>query len=359
LRGRDDVRVVRARVIEAPGRILLVVDEPAPARRRGELESLRTRVSQLEQLAATDHLTGAWNRAHFERVITAELARSVAKREPVSLLLLDMDNFKFVNDTFGHGVGDAVLCELARLVQSRIRPSDILFRWGGEEFAVLVTGAGYRAAERTAENLREAVADHVFRDAGHVTVSLGVAEHVGEEDSDTWFRRLDEALYSAKHAGRDRVVVDRQGNSDVWANAGGLSVLQLVWQEAYECGDPTIDGEHRELFEMANRLIDATTRADIEGEAFLNSLDALLAHVQQHFSDEEAILERLHYADLEPHRRAHRGLLRRAGYLKERALAGEASLGSVVEFVAQDVVARHLLTVDRAFFPLFGKAARG
>lgn len=350
--GSGAVAEVRAHVTVMPGRAVLVVDSPAGAQREGVLERLRSRVSELERLASTDHLTGAWNRAHFDRTIEAELVRSRAGRLPISLVLLDIDRFKAINDQFGHAVGDAVLRELVSVVHSRIRPSDVVFRWGGEEFAVLASSAGYRGAERLAENLREAVARHSFAGAGTVTVSAGVAEHAPGESPEDWFRRLDGALYSAKATGRNRVVVDRRGSTDAWV-AEGPSALHLAWQEAYECGNPAIDGEHRELFNLANRLIDASLRSAEDAQAFLAAFDTLMAHVQRHFAHEEAILDRLHYGDLEPHRRAHQGLLRRAAWLRARATTGEARLGTVVEFLAQDVVARHMMTLDRAFFPLF------
>lgn len=344
---------VPAWVVRMPDRILLVLAGSSDPEWRLEAERLRSRVSELERLAATDHLTGAWNRAQFERLIDVELARSVESRRPVSLVLLDIDHFKQVNDTYGHGVGDAVLRELVQAVQTRLRASDILFRWGGEEFAVLVCAAGYRGAERLARDLCAAVADRPFPGAGHVTISVGVAEHYGAEDHESWFGRLDEALYEAKRTGRNRVVVDRRGNSDAWADATGSSPLHLVWQEAYESGEPTIDDEHRQIFAMANDLIDAVFRLQADPRTVRQALDALVEQVRQHFADEEAILARHQYADLELHRRAHTGLLRRAGYLKEQAQAGTVSLGAFVEYLAQDVVAGHFLTVDRAFFPLF------
>jgi hemerythrin len=238
-------------------------------------------------------------------------------------------------------------------MRTRIRASDLPFRCGGEEFVVLVSSAGYRGAERVAENLRPCVAAHVFEGAGTVTISLGVSEHDGGEDAQTWFRRMDEALYEAKRSGRNRVVVARRGNSDAWAAAGGASALHLAWQEGYECGDATIDGEHRELFHLSNRLIDAAVPDRHEPGAVHAALGELLAHVQRHFADEEAILERLHYAQLPQHRLAHAGLVRRALYMAEQLDAGKASLGAIVEFLAQDVVARHLMVVDRAFFPMF------
>jgi hemerythrin len=242
---------------------------------------------------------------------------------------------------------------MVRLVRGHNRASDVLFRWGGEEFVVLVASAGYRRAEIVAENLRRAVAAHSFEGAGSVTISLGVAEHNGGESADAWFTRLDKALYDAKRAGRNRVVVARQGNSDAWAAEGGASALHLVWQEGYECGNSTIDAEHRELFTLANKLIDASLLAPTTPSAVKAALDPLLAHVKRHFADEEAILASLDYEQLAEHKRAHAGLVQRAGSMAARLDAGETSLGAIVEFLAQDVVARHLLAVDRAFFPLF------
>ena len=355
LRSQDQDRAIEvvARAIRLPGRLLLVLDTSTPPAALAELEQLRTRISQLERLAATDHLTGAWNRAHFDRLIDAELARSRATRQPLSLVLLDSDHFKQINDGFGHATGDAVLRELVTLVQGRTRASDVLFRWGGEEFAVLASSAGYRGAERLADNLCRAVAAHAFRGVGSVTISLGVAERHGSETATAWFERLDQALYAAKHGGRNRVVVDRRGDSDTWAAETGASAMHLVWQEAYECGEATIDGEHRELFALANQLLDAALQGSAQPARFGDAFAQLISHVERHFADEEVILARHHYADLEQHKRAHAGLLRRAHRLMAQAEAGGASLGAVVEFLAQDVVARHLLAVDRAFFPLF------
>jgi len=344
---------VRVRVARTDQHVLLFVGQPDASAATGELENLRGRIGELERLAATDYLTGAWNRAHLGRVIEVEMARSTAGRMPVSLVLLDIDHFKRINDSLGHLAGDQVLCELVTLVRSVVRATDLVFRWGGEEFVVLLSPAGYRHAAIVAENLRKAVATHAFPVAGTVTISLGVAEHDGDEDSATWFKRLDEALYEAKETGRDRVVVARRGNSDAWG-AGGGSVLGLVWSEAFECGNPVIDDEHRELFRLANILIEASLQQDAP-DAIEKPLGKLLAHVQRHFADEEAILERMAYDGLPEHRRAHAGLVKRAVQMAERLKTGEAGVGAIVEFLAQDVVARHLLMVDRAFFPLFSK----
>jgi diguanylate cyclase (GGDEF)-like protein/hemerythrin-like metal-binding protein len=342
-----------AQSFEVHGCRVLVLDELRSARWAPELKQLHARLSMLEKLSATDHLTGAWNRAHFDCVIESELGRSVRFRQPLSLVLLDIDHFKSINDTFGHPAGDAVLRDFVRFLKQRVRSVDMIFRWGGEEFAILAVSTGYRNAGPFAEVLRRKIAAHVFPDVGALSVSIGVAEHLGAESPDAWFRRADQALYTAKHSGRDRVVVDPRGSSDQWAAGSGVSALHLVWQEAYQCGNATIDGEHRQLFELANLLIDASFVQGKTPDVFLSALDDLLEHVTSHFADEEALLEQHQYERLASHKAAHAHLLEKALALKDAAHAGTASLGDLISFIAGDVVAHHLFTMDRDFFPLF------
>jgi len=134
----------------------------------------------------------------------------------------------------------------------------------------------------------------------------------------------------------------------------GGAGLHLGVRKATESGTPIIDAEHRELFRLANRLIEVALTDHGHRTAIATALDELLTHVAQHFANEEAILERLQYAALPEHRRAHAWLLKRAGYMKDLLeQGGDGSLGALVEFLAQDVVARHLMVVDRAFLPLF------
>lgn len=358
--GECEVRVLRpqfgtpvdARALAIPfmDKVLLLFRNRPEAGAQREVQQLRGLVGRLERLAATDHLTGAWNRAHFDRTILAEIERSAGLRQPLSLVLLDLDRFKAINDEHGHAVGDLVLQGLVALIGSNLRSSDDLFRWGGEEFVVLVRHAGYRKAERVAEKIRGLVQQHVFAGARSVTLSAGVAEWLEGERPESWFARLDRILYAAKLGGRNRVEVDRRGMTDLLAGARASPVLHLQWQEAYECGEAVIDGQHRRLFERANLLIDALLgdSADV-----LEALDQLLADVRQHFADEESILARHGYEDLESHQRAHAALLARAGGLRERVARGESSCGPLVEFLARDVVARHMLVADRAFSPLF------
>lgn len=313
----------------------------------------RQRLAELAQQAASDSLTGLWNRAHFDRMLDSELDRSRRYRQPVALILFDVDHFKRINDLHGHQAGDAVLRELALVAHSALRAPDALFRWGGEEFVILAPSTGHRGAQRLAQSLCLRVADATFPAIGKLTVSAGVAEHLDAESGNDWFQRADAMLYRAKSEGRNRICTDARGNSDRWAERNGTSALHLVWQEAYECGEPTIDGEHRRLFDLANALIDAFLSGKDESTAIVPAYERLLEHIARHFADEEAILARHGFAGLERHRCAHAGLLARAHALRSEVAAGSAGLGRLIEFLAADVVARHLFKTDSDFYTLF------
>lgn len=348
------VEEVFIRVVNLGDDIILVLEKSAGSRYDGELAGLRQRVLELEKISATDRLTGAWNRHHFDRIISVELARSLRYRQPLSLIFFDIDHFKQINDTFGHAVGDTVLGALVKLTNANIRASDMLFRWGGEEFMILAASTHYRAAESLAEGLRSKVAGHDIDGVGRISISLGVAEYRAEESQEHWFKRADQALYAAKNSGRNRVVVDTQGNSDLWSNGSESSlILHLNWHDSYDCGQPVIDAEHRKLFDLANVLMNTAFARGEKPQEFHQALDNLLAHVVRHFADEEAILAEHHYADLAAHARAHKRLVERALELRDSALAGGLSVGELVDFLADEVVARHMLKTDRGFYPLF------
>jgi diguanylate cyclase (GGDEF)-like protein/hemerythrin-like metal-binding protein len=358
LPGRDgNALEVRAYAMRVPDGVLLVLDDTPESAGGAEVESLRARIVELERLSATDRLTGAWNRRHLDQTIETELSRSLRFRQPVTLVLLDIDHFKEINDRHGHPAGDAVLRELVAVMRGTTRTADLVFRWGGEEFVVLAASTGYRSGAILAEKLRAAVEKHAFPVVGAITVSAGVAEHIATESAESWFARLDAELYEAKRDGRNRVCVDRRGNSDAWSAAGATSALRLSWQESYECGEPAIDAQHRELFDLANTLIDTMSGRPAERAAVNEALMRLIAHVDRHFRDEEALLAKAGYTHLESHVRAHNHLRERALELKRAADEGKVSFGEVVDFLANEVVARHLFTADRDYFPLF--AGRG
>lgn len=164
---------------------------------------------RLRAMAITDALTGAYNRRYFE--LQAEQARALWLRHgrPATLLLIDIDFFKRVNDRFGHTRGDDVIRGLVEVISGRIRAVDILCRLGGEEFVVLLNETDTGAAEVLAEELRQRVAGASLVPEGKVTISIGVCGVNGTESLDHWLNLADSALYLAKRSGRNRVETAR------------------------------------------------------------------------------------------------------------------------------------------------------
>jgi diguanylate cyclase len=160
---------------------------------------------RLVDQAITDPLTGAFNRRHMEACLTMAIERRNRTAEPASLLLVDVDHFKEINDAFGHAAGDDVLRGLVRLVGGRMRTLDVLFRVGGEEFALLLAGARNADALTVAEDLRLLVKDAPLLDGGSVSISVGVSELQRGQSVSAWVADADAALYRAKRGGRNRV----------------------------------------------------------------------------------------------------------------------------------------------------------
>ena len=173
---------------------------------QAELEQSHKRLSEIAHL---DSLTGVSNRRRFDQFFSMEWGRARRSRQPLSLLLIDVDNFKQINDTFGHQAGDECLCTLARLLSAAlIRPADLIARFGGDEFAVLLPETNSLGASTVAVRIHASAQRHAAARTSHATtLSIGVATWNANEDSspDELIYAADRALYAAKHNGRDRV----------------------------------------------------------------------------------------------------------------------------------------------------------
>ncbi|GAA5218049.1 GGDEF domain-containing protein [Corallincola platygyrae] len=167
---------------------------------------LRLTHDKLEKMAVTDALTQVGNRAFLDNTLEKEIERSLRYQQPLCVLLLDIDHFKQVNDTYGHQVGDAVLVEVARRLKSNTRKSDTVGRWGGEEFLIVCPQIEMDSAMRLAEKLRKSIEETPFDAAGKQTTSIGVAMLNDEVKPEPMIKRVDDALYQAKRSGRNRVV---------------------------------------------------------------------------------------------------------------------------------------------------------
>jgi diguanylate cyclase (GGDEF)-like protein len=189
----------------AVAQVVYVVVLLAVSRLRDDYHRSQARVELMRQVASTDPLTGLLNRRSLADHIAAGQALVRRAAQPLSVVLIDVDHFKQINDGLGHAAGDAVLVELSALISAQLRGSDQIGRWGGEEFLIVAPATAQEAARELAERIRQAVADPSLLPGRPVTVSLGVAECQPLESVDALIQRADLALYAAKAAGRNRV----------------------------------------------------------------------------------------------------------------------------------------------------------
>jgi diguanylate cyclase (GGDEF)-like protein len=205
--GRRSEDLLRASEVGALGYITDPTDLDLLLARARTLLEFKAYLDVCEEAAFTDHLTGLANRRRFERQLEREVSRTLRYERPFSLLMLDIDNFKLVNDTFGHNAGDDAIRRLSKALQEGTRGIDLASRIGGEEFAILLVETDQEAAMEVAERLRLAIRDTNIPLAGRITASFGVAECPSSAQTATaLLAAADGALYEAKRAGRDKVV---------------------------------------------------------------------------------------------------------------------------------------------------------
>ena len=173
-----------------------------------EVDRLRRQVAELSELVSTDALTGLFNFRHFKTVLQAEMDRSKRSGIPTSLVMVDADHFKAVNDTYGHEIGNQALQHLAEILRSEVRTTDIVCRYGGEEFAMVFPETHLNLAVKVADRIREEVASTpLHTDSGEIslTVSMGASVYMKTSviDIDDFIESVDKYLYEAKQSGRN------------------------------------------------------------------------------------------------------------------------------------------------------------
>ena len=297
-----------------------------------------------EALAITDKLTGLYNRQMLDQTLVRVTAQADRYEEAISMVLFDLDRFKRVNDTWGHPVGDEVLKRTAQTVRELVRTSDLFFRFGGEEFLILMPQTDLAGAVNAAEKIRAALekVDHPL--AGQVTVSLGVAERKRDETFDDWYKRTDEALYQAKSCGRNRIACSSPETTPV-------ASVHMVWQPEWTSGHSEIDAQHQELLSKADAFFGLSLLPDADPAQTQPLLEKLLAEIAGHFSSEEHILTQIGYPEADKHKLIHWQLLSRAVKLKADYINGTLQASAFISFIIDDVVLGDMLKDDALFFP--------
>lgn len=319
-----------------------------------EIDALQV---QLREQASRDPLTRLYNRGYLDIMLDRELARCKREGEPLSVAMIDVDHFKDYNDHYGHQAGDECLKSVAHVLQENARrASDLVARYGGEEFLLILPNTDADAAQQLAETVRRGIESlampHPQSPPGRLTISLGVATMTSLSDKtvEGLLRAADEALYRAKGNGRNQVQLASEVLPPAEVGENDLAkYVQLVWHEAHACGNGVIDDQHRALFRHANNLLGSILSARPADE-LAAMLDALIGDVTQHFQDEEKIITAADLPGLAEHVAEHRELVARVEAMREEFRLGTLQMGELFQFVAVDLIARHMLAADKEFF---------
>lgn len=305
--------------------------------------------SRIVYLSYHDQLTGAGNRHLYQDQVEEEIRRSIRFGMPLALATFDIDEFKAINDRFGHPIGDLILQELAFVARRCMRPTDQLFRMGGEEFLILMPNTGLPEATALMEQFRQVLAGNRHDKVGVFTCSFGVAARLPGESADSWLTRADDAMYQAKRKGRNRVEA-----------ASGPVILPgddaaRHWQNILESGNEQLDREHRELLALADQLMRLNLQQD--NPQLQSRLEVLLDHAIEHFQHEESILAQAGYPDLDHHIQQHQLLLSQAGQLMADCRQDRLDPQQAVSFLIEQLISGHMLESDVSYFPWLGRAS--
>jgi diguanylate cyclase (GGDEF)-like protein/hemerythrin-like metal-binding protein len=301
---------------------------------------------ELIDLALVDKLTNLANRHYFEHDLKFLIASSKRNKTKMSMLVIDLDRFKLVNDTYGHLVGDDVLKRSAQILKNSIRASDRVFRWGGEEFIIITPDTDNKQAKIVAEKICQNFREAEFDVIGNITVSIGLASYDENENVEDWIKRADLALYQAKQSGRNKWVT--------WIDNEALPTQfsRITWMHDFESGNNEIDNDHKLLVEYINKLHDLIMEhqpIDTIHEYIL----MMNEHIHNHFAKEEALLIKFKYRDYMEHRAIHNRILSEYQIIVKKTINGDITLNALMSYLVEKVLIHHILGEDKLFFDVF------
>lgn len=297
--------------------------------------AIQEALDDMAKESLTDRLTGAWNRRYFDQNVQVELLRAQRFGWGLSLILFDIDHFKQINDLHGHAIGDQVLIHLSTLIRAALRETDLLIRWGGEEFMILAPGIGKYSCAHLAEKLRQQVSLYDFPGISKVTISLGISEYLFGENVDRCVQRADQALYEAKHQGRNRWIIDQKV---LQVKEGRVQGLQ--WQELLS---PDVLCQTQVLCEHLNQII----RTQDDPEQVQELLKRSYAELQKLFEKHDAQILASGHPKAKWHTDIHQHLLLGAELLIQKQQHGSGDLLALIDYFVSQILMGHMGQMDQ------------
>jgi diguanylate cyclase (GGDEF)-like protein/hemerythrin-like metal-binding protein len=314
---------------------------------------LEEKTEVLEYLAFCDPMTSLCNRRRGEELIKQEISSMRRYGHESCIILIDIDHFKYFNDTYGHPFGDGVIKEITFLLKKSVRESDMVSRWGGEEFLILLTHVSITEAIDIAEKLRKIIEERIIVVNAKVintTISIGVAQIKPDRNDalEIAYKEADRALYKAKEEGRNRVAIATEDDKTAIAS------VHIEWRRDWESGNAEIDDQHKILLELGNALIHMGL-SGVEQEKILIQLHLFINHMKKHFSYEEEVLKAANYPDTQKHAQIHEGLVEETLDFRNAYFKGEIKSTAFFSFIIDKVIIGHMLQDDVQAFPYLEK----
>lgn len=305
--------------------------------------------NELLELAEKDNLTNIYNRTYFTKRYKESFLAAKQEGSPLALIMTDIDDFKNINDEYGHLEGDHVLKEFTAILQNNITADEVVCRWGGEEFITILKTGDLAKVMAVAEKMRSDVNAHIFKSATGLTASFGVACWRADDTKESLLRRLDNSLYLAKITGKNKIVCEEK----VKVMENGVPI-QIEWSPFWASGNEEIDKDHRKLVQDTNQII-ANYVNNGNDRIVFTTLARIIKNMPEHFDTEEHIIQRLKYANYEEHRENHHELIAKTIDIYNACLAHKYSAMKVVEFIVQEILVGHIVKKDFGFYDIFTK----
>lgn len=303
--------------------------------------------SQLEISSTKDPFTGIYNRGYFDSRIIQEISQADRHEQPLSIIYFDLDNFKPINDTFGHSEGDKVLISVTKAISNIVRTEDLFARWGGDEFVLLMPNTSLNGAMIVAEKIRSTIENLEFNLPFEITSSIGVSERVRYEYWASWFRRTDAALYFSKKNGRNQISA-----SEHLSLKNILTEIQ--WKNEWLSGNKIIDKEHMELLDFGNKVIEYSFNVT-DKKACILKIRELIYFALKHFKHEENELEMLNYPNLKQHKNIHNQIIKKFDELISYIEENDVDVDYIYNFFFNTLMVGHVLSEDSKFFAYTNK----